>query len=122
ALSPALATAWTKWDRAVFLRMLSSQANPQRRQLAQSIQGVQPQSRCLRPALRPVARSSSEQRVAAYGRRPTLLQLLRPGLHPVTESPRMRSGQSPSTRMTQAAIPCTWEPASQTAPATRRLA
>ncbi len=67
-------------DRAASLRMPSSQANPQRRQLARSIQGAQPQSRCLRPAPRPVARSLSERLVAAYGRRPTLSRLLRVGV------------------------------------------
>src|SRR5438477_7510805 len=102
--------------------MLSSQANQQRRQLARSIQGAQPQSRYLRPAPRPVARCLSERLVAVSGRPPTLLQLLRLGLHRTAEFRRTPSVRSRSTRTTPPATRFTSAPASRTARVTRRPA
>src|SRR5436305_11273687 len=104
--------------------MLSSQANPLARQLARSIPDAQPQSRCLRPATRPVARYSSEQPVAVSGRPRTLLQLLRLGLHRTVRVPvqflQTRSGQLSLIRATRTLSML--ERVSRTAPAIRRPA
>ena len=109
-------------DRAASLRMPSSRPNLPGRQLARSTPGAQRRLPWPRPVSSPVAPSSSEQLAAACGKRPTLSQLPRPGLRRAAESPRMRSGQSSSTRTTRVAIRSTWEPASRTARVTPRPA